>query len=44
MRVPFSSRVLNVSNAAWDRKKKASEKISGAKNNSRKERFIVHRG
>jgi hypothetical protein len=30
--------------AAWDRKKKESDQISGAKNNPWKETFIVHRG
>ena len=40
MRVPWASRFLNVSNVAWDRKKKASDQISGAKNNSRKETWL----
>jgi hypothetical protein len=40
MRVPWASRFLNVSNVAWDRKKKASDEISGAKNNSRKETWL----
>jgi hypothetical protein len=37
MWVPWASSFLNVSEAAWDRKKKASDQISGAKNNPRKE-------
>jgi hypothetical protein len=41
MRVPICSSLLNVSEATCDRKKKASNQISGAKNNSKKETFIV---
>ena len=44
MWVPWASTLLNVSEVAWDRKKKESDRISGAKNNPRKETFIVHRG
>ena len=40
MRVPWASRFFNVSNVSWDRKKKASDQISGAKNNSRKETWL----
>jgi hypothetical protein len=40
MRDPWASSLLNVSKAAWDRKKKASDKISGAKDNPRKETLL----
>jgi hypothetical protein len=40
MRDPWGSSILNVSKSAWDRKKKASDIISGAKNNPRKETLL----
>ncbi len=40
MRDPWASSFLNVSKAAWDRKEKESDQISGAKNNPRKETLL----
>ena len=38
--VPCCSSGLNVSKTAWERKKNASDQISGAKNNPRKENLL----
>ena len=40
MRVPFGSSGLNVSKVAQDQKEKASDQISGAQKNRRKESWL----